>query len=317
MAAVAADDDEIHFPGLRDPVYFAFRAPEHQVLALRRNAETIGELGKVRPGLLVNLFLHGRQVHGNVASVGQAQGFDDVYRVQFGIEGGSDGDGGGRHLPRLLGKVDCQENASICGHAATPPEPPVTIHSKPGCAQDRNGAMVWIVIVLALALAFGPVLYLLPTRKDRRLAAMRLEARRQGLLVELKPVCKLDADASERVTAAGEKRSPLHSSVVYAMPVRSTLDWVRPWRLLRSQRRGWQFDAEFEAQPPPDLLPALGADLEDLPDDAVALEFAGGTLACYWLERFPADPGTVKALKITLTAIGERLVSMDAENRES
>ena len=173
--------------------------------------------------------------------------------------------------------------------------------------------MVWIIIVLVLALAFGPVLYLLPTRKDRRLAAMRLEARRQGLLVELKPVRKLDSEADERVTAAGERRAPVHSSVVYAMPMRSRLDQVRPWRLLSSERRGWQFDTEFEAQPIPELLPALSPHLESLPDDSVALEFAGGALACYWLERFPADTGTVKGLKTTLAAIGERLIELDAE----
>ena len=176
-----------------------------------------------------------------------------------------------------------------------------------------NGIMVWVVIVLALALAFGPVLYLLPTRKDRRLAAMRLEARRLGLLVELKPVRKLDAQAEERVTAAGKRRSPVHSSVVYAMTMRGSLDRVRPWRLLRSGRGGWQFDDEFEAQPPPELLPALEPGLKDLPDDAVALEFGGSALACYWFERFPADGDTVKALKSTLAAMGERLAAMDAD----
>lgn len=176
--------------------------------------------------------------------------------------------------------------------------------------------MVWIIIALALALAFGPVLYLLPTRKDRRLAAMRLEARRQGLSVELKPVRKIDARADERVTAAGEARSPVHSSVAYAMTMRSALDQVRPWRLLRSQRHGWRFDTEFEALPGPELLPVVEPHLQHLPDDSVALEYGGGTLACYWLERFPADAGTVRTLKTTLGAIGETLSALDAELTE-
>ena len=99
-------------------VDFAFRAPEDQVPALRGNAEPVGELGEMRLRLLVNLFLHGGQVHGDVAAVGQAQGFDDMDHVQFGIEGRGDGGGGGRNLPRFLGKVYCQQNALVGGHAA-------------------------------------------------------------------------------------------------------------------------------------------------------------------------------------------------------
>ncbi len=176
--------------------------------------------------------------------------------------------------------------------------------------------MVWIIIALVLALAFGPVLYLLPTRRDRRLAAMRLEARRQGLSVELKSVRKLDAKPEERVTPAGTARLPVHASVVYALPLRSTLEQVRPWRLLRSERRGWEFDAEFEGQTELELLAAVEPHLEGLPDDSVAVEFGGGAVACYWLERFPADVDTVEALKTVLSAIDKALCALDAELTE-
>ena len=173
--------------------------------------------------------------------------------------------------------------------------------------------MAWIVILLALALVIGPVLYLLPTRKDRRLAAIRLEARRQGLVVELKSVRNLDARAEERVTAGGERRTPVHASVAYALPLRARLDRIEPWWLLRSERTGWRFDSEREAHSQPDLLPELLPLLPSLPEDTVGLEFGGGTLACYWLERFPADIDTVKALKTSLFAIGEKLIAIDSE----
>ena len=173
--------------------------------------------------------------------------------------------------------------------------------------------LVWIIIVLALAIAFGPVLYLLPTRKDRRLAAMRLEARRQGLVVELRPVRKLDAAAEERVSAGGEHRSPVHDSACYKLPLRANLERIRPWRLLKSERDGWVFDIEWAMPPEPDLLPGMLPLMRNLPEDAVAVEWDGASLACYWLERFPADGDTVKALKTSLSVIGERLTAMDAE----
>ena len=173
--------------------------------------------------------------------------------------------------------------------------------------------LVWIIIVLVLAVAFGPVLYMLPTRKDRRLAAMRLEARRQGLLVELKRVRKLDASAEERVSAGGERRSPSYDSVGYTMTLRRNLEQVRPWRLLKSERQGWVFDTELAVPSEPDLLAGLLPLVGRLPDDAVALEFGGRTLTCYWLERPPADGALVKALKESLTAIEKQLTEIDTK----
>ena len=173
--------------------------------------------------------------------------------------------------------------------------------------------VAWIVILLALGLVIGPVLYLMPTRKDRRLAVIRLEARRCGLVVELRSVRNLDAPAEERVSPGGEPRAPVHASVSYAMPLRARLEHLGPWRLLRSERTGWQFDSEREAPRGPDLLAKLRPHLPALPVDAVALELEGGRLACYWLERFPADGDTVRALKAALAAIGEELIALDED----
>ncbi len=173
--------------------------------------------------------------------------------------------------------------------------------------------LVWIIIVLVLAIAFGPVLYLLPTRKDRRLAAMRLEARRQGLVVELAPVRKLEADADERVSAGGVRRSPVYDSLRYALPLGATPPRMRAWRLLRSARSGWVFDMELAPPPGPELLAEILPYTRGLPDDAVALEWDGTALACYWLERFPANGDTVKALKTSLAGVGARLAAMDAK----
>ena len=173
--------------------------------------------------------------------------------------------------------------------------------------------VAWIIILLALGLVIGPVLYLMPTRKDRRLAVIRLEARRCGLVVELRSVRNLDARAEELVSPGGERRIPVHASVSYAMPLRARLEHLRPWRLLRSERTGWQLDTERDAPPDPDMLLKLRPLLPGLPEDAVALELESGRLACCWLERFPADGDTVRALKAALVAIGEELIAFDEE----
>ena len=173
--------------------------------------------------------------------------------------------------------------------------------------------MAWIVIFLVFAVAFGPLLYLLPTRKDRRLAAMRGEARRQGLTVELKPVRKLEATADERVSAGGRTRSPTHKSIAYGLPLHPALKHVGPWRLLRSVSDRWVFDDEFPVPGDAGLLPALLPYFSKLPPDTVAVECVRREISCYWLERFPADGEAVKSLKKTLAALGEYLLAKDAE----
>ncbi len=161
----------------------------------------------------------------------------------------------------------------------------------------------WLIIFAVLAVAVGPAMALLPSRKDRRLAALRAEARRLGLQVQLLPVRWLDAPADALVTAGGRKRTPMHASVCYALPVAQRLQGMAPWRLLRG-REGWLPDREIggdgERALPPGLIARLAPLCGRLPQDTVAIDFTGQTLGCCWLERFPADAGTAADVKAAL-----------------
>ena len=46
--------------------------------------------------------------------------------------------------------------------------------------------MTWLLIILVLVVAFGPVLWLVPSKRDKRLAALRSRARSAGLIVEMR-----------------------------------------------------------------------------------------------------------------------------------
>ena len=203
---------------------------------------------------------------------------------------------------------------------------------------------IWLIVVAALALVVGPVFVLLPSKKERRLAALRAEARRLGLSVELRPVPNLSAGLEERVTAGGRARTPMHPSVRYALPLvleagrrpkkspdRSpsagtaqaeqtttatssapASDAADNWRLLRGQA-GWVTDAE--APPPDELMAQLMQLLDQLPDDAVALDRQGRSLGCCWLESFPAQAASVVALKAALTAIAKAVGAWETQVR--
>jgi hypothetical protein len=69
--------------------------------------------------------------------------------------------------------------------------------------------MTWLIIGLILLAAFGPVLWLVPSRKDRHLSALREQARLEGLVVELRRLPKLQPSAHERVTAGGRVKKPV------------------------------------------------------------------------------------------------------------
>ncbi len=169
---------------------------------------------------------------------------------------------------------------------------------------------VWLIIFGVLALAFGPVVHLMPSKKDRRLAKLREEARRQGLVVELKPVRKLAAAAKERVTAGGRIRVPEHPSVCYSLPLGKALDAVQPWRLLKGPT-GWVADEGLA--PVSGLAAELLPLFNGLPHDAVAIDYHGHSVGCYWLERFPAGAEIVVGLKATLVEIGDQLASFNAQ----
>ena len=174
-----------------------------------------------------------------------------------------------------------------------------------------------MIILGVLAVAVGPAMALLPSRKDRRLAALRAEARRLGLRVELMPVRWLDAPVDARVTAGGRMRTPMHASVCYALPVAERLEGMGPWRLLRGAE-GWVPDEEVggsagkrreDPAMPVRLIPRLAPLCARLPEDAVAVDFSGHSLGCCWLESFPAQAEAVTGIKAALAALLDELAA--------
>ena len=178
--------------------------------------------------------------------------------------------------------------------------------------------MVWIIVVVVLLVAFGPVLYLLPTKKDRRLAALRQKARLLGFVVELKPIAKLNPEARDRVTAGGQLRTPQHDSVAYTLGLRSKFEHLRPWRLLKGAGSpapldGWVLDEEAFENRAVDYLETLQQLFAQLPSDTVAVELGVRTLTCYWLEQYPADEATVDALHAVMAEFEEHLRVREAQ----
>ena len=178
--------------------------------------------------------------------------------------------------------------------------------------------MTWVIISLILLAAFGPVLWLVPSKRDRHLSALREQARREGLIVELRRLPKLNPSPDERVTAGGRVKEPVVECTAYTYALTRRLVWLPGWRLLREEGHpqpvlGWVFDpdlkaagAEFDAS-----LKSIDALFGGLPADVIGVELSARTLTLYWLEGGAARRETVTSLSALLRAAQDRLFTVD------
>lgn len=164
--------------------------------------------------------------------------------------------------------------------------------------------MTWLIIVLVVAMIVGPVMYLVPSAKDKRLTALRAAARQAGLTVQLTNVAKLDPADSERVSAGGMHRQPTVACTAYQLPVTRRLVGFESLMLIKMPPHptvtttevldGWSLDANTSRQAwtgyaaNPENASLLATAIAELPGDALAVGLDKRFVACFWLEK--ADP---------------------------
>ena len=170
--------------------------------------------------------------------------------------------------------------------------------------------MSWIIIIGVFILAAGPLFYLMPTAKDKRLTALRMNARQLGFTIQLDSLLKLDPTADERVTAGGQARSKTTECMRYQLAMGQTLVYIPPITLQRLPAtssvpittvvQGWGLPAEaannsrqaeshaksVEAwQQQGQLLEAMRSLLLELPEDVLGLAIDRRCIGVFWLER--------------------------------
>ena len=186
--------------------------------------------------------------------------------------------------------------------------------------------MTWIVIALVLLMAFGPVLWLVPSKRDRRLARLRTEARQEGLSVEIRQIPKTNPSAAERVSAGGEIRDPVRTCAAYVLTLQHKL------RYLPSGRRRYADGASegpfphwiFAPKPEQsasggsyleDMLRAVTPTLQAVAPDVIGFEVGNRTLLFYYREN--ADSGlTVAGLATEMRGIESRLRALEEKISE-
>ena len=181
--------------------------------------------------------------------------------------------------------------------------------------------MVWIVVAVVVVAALGPLFWLLPSRRERRISAFRVAARRVGLAVEIASIEKLDASAEERVSAAGVPRQARLSCVAYRLPLPQPLFDAPRWQLLKSARDnhrclpGWTVAREsFEVPVQGDYWQRVRAIVDALPGGCVGVEATPGAIVWYGLERLAGDgsDGNADSVGAAVAAIRDGLLAVAA-----
>lgn len=162
--------------------------------------------------------------------------------------------------------------------------------------------MGWLIAVFVVAMVVGPIMYLKPSGKEKRLSGLRLAARKAGLTVKLTAIPRLDPEPTDRVSAGGEVKQPELSCAAYQLNFNTELVVDIDIRFLRTPEKptipvtetfaGWMLDPNKAKAWPTStqgVKVVLHAIAVNAPDFCLAFAVDSRFLSCYWLERAPED----------------------------
>ncbi|MCR9277421.1 MAG: hypothetical protein NXH85_05560 [Pseudomonadaceae bacterium] len=177
--------------------------------------------------------------------------------------------------------------------------------------------MVWLLIALILVVAFGPLFYLRPSPRDRRLAALRAKAVSEGLVVEISHLEKRNASAEERVNSAGRERHPKISLALYRQPLTRKLRLLEPLRLQRDgdgrgEIAGWHLTGSL-TPPRSDFFPVMSELLASMPQGVEAFDIDSRFVSVFWRESKAEDEAALLIIARNLRHAADYLQEVEAE----
>jgi hypothetical protein len=182
--------------------------------------------------------------------------------------------------------------------------------------------VVWIIIIVILLVAFGPLMWLRPSARERRQSALRQRAYQEGMRVELRRLPKREPAPEERVSASGRVRNIDADAPAYLFPLPSRLRMLPKWRVVRGDYGtpvlpGWVFEPGTRPDHPrlQEMLDVLTPMIRDMPEDVLAVECDPQNLAGYWLEGPGTTPERVADLAARLGAGARAVADLDQRLR--
>jgi len=180
--------------------------------------------------------------------------------------------------------------------------------------------MGWIIAVFVIALVLGPVMYLKPSTKENRLAALRLAARKAGLTVKLDSIPTFDPEPAERVSAGGEVRQTTRSCAAYQRGITLSEPMPIQFRVLRMPptptvpvnevHPGWALDQGLEGSFENKVGQSIYGLLDKAPAFCVGFSVDVRFLSCYWFEQAQEGGTEVDEIAMFLQSAEREIASL-------
>ena len=160
--------------------------------------------------------------------------------------------------------------------------------------------MVYLIVIIAVLMVVGPVIAILPSKRQKEQMAMRRIAMARGLSVQLVNIEDPDPAPGEYLTNTGKPLEPVMKAMAYRIARRRPSDWrLVPqvdWCVIRKHDAtpgplpaGWAFAPEPGPEMSNDFKGFLASHLDNLPADVIKVEENNYQLSVYWNERGGMD----------------------------
>lgn len=158
--------------------------------------------------------------------------------------------------------------------------------------------MFWILLTTAFLVVFGGILLVLPSKSERLIGRMRIDARKYGLQTQGIVVTDVNAPAIERVTAGGKIKTPKVQCIAWEKRYEAEYTEIPTWTLYKSAKEygpveGYVIEPQLKEvglELQVEYWRRVGQAIEQLPDRVVAVKSDHNGVAWIGQERLDSSP---------------------------
>ena len=179
--------------------------------------------------------------------------------------------------------------------------------------------MFWLIIFLIVAALVGPIVYLMPTKREKKQASARLQAKKLGLGVTVETIPDLNVAREDMVSPSGIIRSPTLECTVYRLRFGQRNDPGSHWSLFSSNKEplgfsqspleGWFWEGLLENRKPikEEYWNQLKKAMHKMPKPCLALEVSPEFIAWKGKETFGKESAEdfIENVRIFLVDVAE------------
>lgn len=182
--------------------------------------------------------------------------------------------------------------------------------------------MVWILVTTAFLMVFGGIFLVLPSKHEREIGRMRIDARKSGLNTQGIVVTDVNASAMDRVTAGGQIRMPKVQCIAWEKQYLDEFENIPLWTLYKSSQNngpieGYIFESQLDEtrlEDQPEYWRKVSKIIDQLPATIVAVKSGQRGVSWVGREKLDSTPaGFVVQMSTGLQELAEANIDLARE----